>query len=310
MKILIRNLFSKNNPKILNYKFTKCKNFFSEDRNLQDILPDHLTYKIPKYNKNPKEFDFPWLINGAPFLEIKARFLPEQTFLRTKTAKYEVLKHLFKIYRGVLLAISENDIEFLGEYCEKTFLSNLQKKLTEFQELKYQIEVYEDMKANNGFRLLPEMHLYDTIIIKGLFLERDKNGKESDYSVCDDLDDMGFISYIPNYLQDPNNFRKKEHTEEILNTGEFKQIIFRSYCMFKSGLKLFIKDRYGNLIFDYPANYNYNHVCVFETAMLPPPTVKSFSQVETYTEWIAKHNFGVWKLIDMDNWLKGNPYFK
>jgi len=24
-------------------------------------------------------------------------------------------------------------------------------------------------------------------------------------------------------------------------------------------------------------------------------------------EWMAKHRFGAWKLVDMDNWLVGNP---
>jgi hypothetical protein len=37
-----------------------------------DILPDHLVYNIPKYEKN-ENFDFPWLIGGAPFLEIKVK---------------------------------------------------------------------------------------------------------------------------------------------------------------------------------------------------------------------------------------------
>jgi hypothetical protein len=79
--------------------------------------------------------------------------------------------------------------------------------------------------------------------------------------------------------------------------------------MFKTGLKVFVYDKFGNKIFDYTNEYNFNHVCVFETLMLPPPVFKSFSHVETYTEWIAKHTFGVWKMIDMDNWMKGNPYF-
>jgi hypothetical protein len=298
MKLLRRN------NKFNNFYF-KFKKAFSEE-----FLPDHLLYNIPKYTKNPTEFDFPWLINGAPFLEIKARFLPEQVFVRSKTTKSDVLKHLFKIYRGVLLAMSQKDHEFIQEYCEKTFSDKIKKRLSDFEELKYTLEVVEDMKANKGYRLLPEMHMYDCIILKGLYLDRNLNKRESDYSVCDDIDDMGFISYIPNYLQDPNNFRTKEEVEDKLNSGEFKNIIFRSYCMFKSGLKIFINDRYGNKVIDYPENYNFNHVCVFECGMLPPPVFKSFNQVETYTEWIAKHRFGVWKMIDMDNWMKGNAYFK
>jgi hypothetical protein len=43
------------------------KNFTTKE----SILPDHLTYNIPKYDKNPEHFDFPWLIGGAPLLELK-----------------------------------------------------------------------------------------------------------------------------------------------------------------------------------------------------------------------------------------------
>jgi len=24
-------------------------------------------------------------------------------------------------------------------------------------------------------------------------------------------------------------------------------------------------------------------------------------------EWLGKFNFGVWKMADLDNWMKGNP---
>lgn len=50
-----------------NFKFIKLnKQVFSDD-----ILPEHLKYNIPKYDKNPENLDFPWLINGAPMLEMK-----------------------------------------------------------------------------------------------------------------------------------------------------------------------------------------------------------------------------------------------
>ena len=46
-------------------------NFSTKFDNKNDILPDHLFYEIPKYSKNPENVDFPWLIGGAPFLELK-----------------------------------------------------------------------------------------------------------------------------------------------------------------------------------------------------------------------------------------------
>ena len=46
---------------------TQIKNFSEIE------MPDHLKYNIPKYNKNPDNVDFPWLIGGAPFLELKVK---------------------------------------------------------------------------------------------------------------------------------------------------------------------------------------------------------------------------------------------
>jgi len=79
--------------------------------------------------------------------------------------------------------------------------------------------------------------------------------------------------------------------------------------MLKSGLKIFIYDQNGNKMIDYDKSYTYNHVAVFECEMQEPPKFNSFSKTETYTEWISKHKFGVWKLIDIDHWMKGNSYF-
>lgn len=41
--------------------------------------------------------------------------------------------------------------------------------------------------------------------------------------------------------------------------------------------------------------------------MEPPPVNKSWSKNETLSEWIQKHTFGTWKMVDLDNWLVGNP---
>ena len=57
--------------------------------------------------------NLPWLINGAPFNEIKTRFMGEQIFARMKVHRTEVLTHLFKIYRAVLLSSADRDFDFL-----------------------------------------------------------------------------------------------------------------------------------------------------------------------------------------------------
>jgi len=67
--MIINKCLSFNN---LYRRFSLCH--FSTKMNFDDILPDHLTYNIPKYIKNPESLNFPWLVNGAPQLEIKVSF--------------------------------------------------------------------------------------------------------------------------------------------------------------------------------------------------------------------------------------------
>ena len=78
-----------------------------------DFLPDFLGNAAPTYKRNPVSINLPWLINGAPFNELKTRFMGEQIFARMKVHKVEVLEHLFKIYRAVLLSSQDRDFEFL-----------------------------------------------------------------------------------------------------------------------------------------------------------------------------------------------------
>lgn len=41
--------------------------------------------------------------------------------------------------------------------------------------------------------------------------------------------------------------------------------------------------------------------------MVPPPKYEKWSGAENLTEWVGKHTFGTWRMVDLDNWLVGNP---
>ena len=41
--------------------------------------------------------------------------------------------------------------------------------------------------------------------------------------------------------------------------------------------------------------------------MEAPTKFNKWSQSENLMEWIAKHKFGTWRMVDLDNWLVGNP---
>jgi len=41
--------------------------------------------------------------------------------------------------------------------------------------------------------------------------------------------------------------------------------------------------------------------------MKAPPKFNSSYKLENYMEWIGKFKFTNWRMVDMDNWLLGNP---
>lgn len=102
----------------------------------EDFLPDYLipSKEAIAIKRNPVAINLPWLIQGTPKIEIKDRFMGEQIFSRMQVHKNEVLHHLFKIYRAVLLSMSDHDYEFLGSYCEKTFQEKLVSRLKSLKE--------------------------------------------------------------------------------------------------------------------------------------------------------------------------------
>ena len=53
--------------------------------------------------------------------------------------------------------------------------------------------------------------------------------------------------------------------------------------------------------------YTWEHYAVFETQMRKPPKFKSEYRLENYMEWLGKWQFTNWKIVDIDNWMLGNP---
>lgn len=271
-----------------------------------EFLPDYFSKdKQPDYKKNPVSINLPWLINGAPDTEIKTRFMGDQIFSRLKVHKGEVLEHLFKIFRAVLLSSSEGDTEFIKEYCEETFAHKLIARLTQLKESGVAISIKEDFYADNGKPMEIEANMYDHTIIKGLSVIRKENGSEDDYFINNDIENMGFISYLPKYLSKPENFSDPKKNKFMHDDAH--NIIFRAYINIKSGYKIHLTDQAGTQLFRYPDDYTWRHIAVFESQMKSPDKFAKWSLSENMMEWITKHSFSTWRLVDLDNWLVGNP---
>lgn len=58
-----------------------------------------------------------------------------------------------------------------------------------------------------------------------------------------------------------------------------------------------------------PLEYTGNHVAVFECQVKTPPALSLIDH--SFKEYVLAHrmNFANWKLVDLDNYMHGNPYF-
>lgn len=142
------------------------------------------------------------------------------------------------------------------------------------------------MFADRGKPMQVEANMYDHTVVKGLSPIRKENGSEDDYSIFNDIENMGFISYVPKYIADPRNFVEPKMNKEIHNDAH--KVIFRAYVQIKTGYKLYLRDKLGKPLFEYPQNtdYTWQHIGVFETLMSPPPKFTKWSGSENYMEWV------------------------
>ena len=57
------------------------------------------------------------------------------------------------------------------------------------------------------------------------------------------------------------------------------------------------------------ADYTGNHIAVFECALKTPPALSLIDH--SHKEYVLAHrmNFANWRLVDLDNLMKGNAFF-
>jgi len=53
------------------------KSSFGTEFEDDEFLPDYMVKDAPTYKRNPMSINLPWLINGAPYNELKTRFMGE-----------------------------------------------------------------------------------------------------------------------------------------------------------------------------------------------------------------------------------------
>lgn len=123
------------------------------------------------------------------------------------------------------------------------FYTKLRNRLNQLKAQDLTLTVSEDMFADRGKPMQVEANMYDHVVIKGLSAVRKENGAEDDYYIFNDIENMGLISYVPKYIANPENFADPVKNKEI--HSEAHKVVYRCYITFKTGYKLYLKDKYG-----------------------------------------------------------------
>lgn len=85
-----------------------------------------------------------------------------------------------------------------------------------------------------------------------------------------------------------------------------RSIVLRLYGIIRNIGKFSSQTSSNNL---YSPNYTGNHIVIFENQLIQPPIV-SLSRPDM-DKWIKHHKIdnSLWKISDIDNYMRGNPFF-
>jgi len=255
-------------------------------------------------------------------------------FLKSKKITDELLsEYLSGVFSNFMEAVASKDYQSLETLLEKRFLQRLlsQQELLEKFTLKWETNPTEADKS----------YIIDKIFVKGVAHDRDKNDTNLDYFYVNQHENQGiryymhkyFVGFQPYYLKIKNEdffqkaaekgqkikdavsyyqfedeFRDLGHKLKKEMSNNMLSMVLRVTLQYKDERKSLQSVSGPESLFD--PSYTGNHILVFENQL---PTPNSMALIDhSFSEFvnIRKLNFKSWKLVDVDNFMKGNSFFK
>lgn len=273
------------------------------------------TIKIPENSKLQKkdfneDFKFPLKLEGIQEPpEKKSSFIYNQILSYSKVSESWILDHLQKIYFGTLHSIIEKDEEFLSEYLESNLKEKLINSISEIQKNNFKLEIKDDITDGYGEPLPSGIDIIDSVFVKGLHLERNKNKSIKNYHIWNDIKEMGMIIYSDKKLQNPDNFQ--DTAENLENVHESSRVaILRVLTKIQSPKILKAYDPNGEEIIIPLKKKTWDHLVLFESELKCPEVFVNRNKLENYQEWLGKFKLGKWIISDLDHFMLGNPLFE
>lgn len=211
-------------------------------------------------------------------------------------------------------AISKNDFDHVNELTEARLGSAIQKsREVNKKEVKFTPSEIPHIERKPE----DQSYLFDKIFEKGVFFDREKNDTNQDYFLDKMLESDGiryyqhkyFAGYDIHYYLDKYaeklNDRASKYQFKYFAEERNRSMVLRVYGVFKD-LGRFTSNGVDVSSHDYTGN----HMVILENQLQEPPVIALTDP--NIEKWVKRHkiNHNNWKITDVDNYMKGNPFFK
>lgn len=175
--------------------------------------------------------------------------------------------YLLKMFKASLYAIADRNTEYMTEYWESGLMEKALLAIDEAKSKNLKIEVEKD---SNYLDEIPEScEIIDSIMFRGLSLNRAENKAPGEYIKFSEADELGLITYTLKHLTENNeNFIDPKVNKNVYQG--YDKMLLRVLVRIKSPLRLNIPE------FGVPKDvYTWEHLCIMENQMAPLKPLES-----------------------------------
>ena len=178
----------------------------------------------------------------------------------------------------------------------------------------------------------PSGEIIESIIIKGVFSDRSLNNRSDAYLLMDNQENLGLKYYMHKYFKGINDYNLEDsyifsfnddtllghlngEKVNLIRTRDNK-LVLRVYYQISDASRLILLDSKNKDLLNSEINVNnkdsnkmQKHFLVFENELKGLSNLALLNK--DFESWLASHEIDMsnWKLVDADNFMKGNSFF-
>lgn len=217
-------------------------------------------------------------------------------------------------------SIADKDFDMIQSLSESRFakqvwkvIENNSKRGLELEFNSYKTPFIEQQTDTRSY-------IFDKMFEKGVYFDRTKNDLNVDYFLNNEMTSEGIRFYYHKYFtgldhhyyvypDEDGTPKKREESKykfKYLMEARNRSIVFRIYGVMRN-LGTFSNANSSNSL--YQSSYRNNHIVIFENQLKEPPIISLTDP--NIDRWLRHHKIdhNKWRISDIDNYMKGNPFF-